>query len=601
MNISPFYELRQRLYFTASAGCQTIPEDFRLKKAYEAFEPLSAANKAFAKLYALCGRLFASDNAPETLADCIALADALAVTQGTFADNSETAQISFSFDEKLPEELPYSSMTELCEKIEKCSQKLENITADEVKLLSDPRVLNAFLKACGKSSIYLDGFAELMYDRYGKALVPLMKAAADFSDPMASGNIVRMTAKFAGSEENEWYLSIAENEEAEQGMRIAAVEALGLDRSNAPKLAELYKTQKGKLKNAALDTLVGIDCPEAEEVMAKLLEKYKPSCDAHISKACGKTATDYAVGIIKRDFGENGLPLKEVSVREREYAVLISNKPYADEGFIKIASCLDPGILNCVLINNLRDRNTPEFRELIHRLYSADSQAFLKAEFFARLIEDPENAVEKLGDAIYEHKTDAMDILSAVYYCPALNKYCLDWRWAGILGRYPILPICDDLPQSLSDLLFCKYGVENEKLRSMAYQKNVRTILSLLHSCKESDFERLRKAAIEYAIEIMTISPGEYLTRIFTEYCGSDDKYNCYGLFTKWVITAIDSGKDPYPFPVYIMENLPMSDSDKLKEMNELLEKLPAMKGKVSDSILDRQIWYIKEYLEKNK
>lgn len=597
MNITPFYELRQRLYAAAAAGCQTVPEDFRLKKAYEAFEPLSAANKAFAKLYALCGRLFTSDNAPETLADCIALADALAVTQGTFADNSETAKTGYSFDEKLPEELPYSAVTALCEKIEKVSQNLDNITADEVKLLSDPRVLNAFLKACGKSSVYLDSFAELMHDRYGKALVPLMKSAADFSDPKTSGNIVRMTAKFAGSDENEWYLSIAENEEAEQDVRIAAVESLGLDKSNAPKLAQLYKTQKGKLKNAALDTLVGIDCPEAEEVMAKLLEKYKPSCDAHIAKACGKTATDYAVGIIKRDFGDNGLPLKEVSLKEREYAVLLSNKPYADEGFIRIASRLDPGILNCVLIKNLRDRNTPEFRELIHRLYSADSKAFLKAEFFARLIENPENAVEKLGDAVYEHKNDAMEILSAVYYSPVLNKYCLDWRWAGILGRYPILPICDELPKSLSDLLFSKCSGEYEKIRDMAYQNNIRTILSLLHSCKESDFERLRRSAVEYAIEIMTISPGEYLTRIFTEYCGSDDKFDCRGLFTKWVMAAIDNGNDPYPFPVYIMEKLPMPDSEKTKEMNELLEKLPAMKGKVSDSVLDRQIWYIKEYL----
>lgn len=601
MNISSFYELRQRLYSTAAAGCQTIPEDFRLRKAYEAFEPLSAANKAFAKLYALCGQLFTSDNAPDTLADCIALADALAVTQGTFADNSETAETSFSYDEKLSEELPYSAVTELCEKIEKCSQKLDNISDDELKLLSDPRVLNAFLKVCGKNSIYLDGFAEIMYDRYGKALVPLLKAAVDISDTKGSGNIVGMTAKFAGSAENEWYLSIAENESAEQNVRIAAVEALGLDRSNAPKLAQLYKTQKGKLKNAALDTLVGIDCPEAEEVMAKLLEKYKPSCDVHIAKACGKTATDYAVGIIKRDFGENGLPLKEVSLKEREYAVLLSNKPYADEGFIKIASRLDSGMLNCVLINNLRDRNTPEFRELIHRLYSADSQAFLKAEFFVRLIENPENAVEKLGDAVYEHKTDAMEILSAVYYSPVLNKYCLDWRWAGILGRYPILPICDELPKSLSDLLFCKCGGENEKIRGMAYQNNVRTILSLLHSCKESNFELLRRSAIEYAIEIMTISPGEYLTWIFTEYCSCGDSFDCRGLFTKWVMAAIDNGKESYPFPVYIMEKLPISDSEKIKEMNELLEKLTAMKGKVSDSVLDRQIWYIKEYLERKK
>lgn len=601
MNITPFYELRQRLYAAAAAGCQTVPEDFRLKKAYEAFEPLSAANKAFAKLYALCGRLFTSDNAPETLADCIALADALAVTQGTFADNSETAETVYSFDEKLPEELPYSAVTAICEKIEKCSQNLDNITADEVKLLSDPRVLDAFIKACGKSSIYLDGFAEHMYDRYGKALVPLMKSAVDISDTKSSGNIVGMTVKFAGSEETEWYLSIAENEEAEQNVRIAAVEALGLDRSNAPKLAELYKTQKGKLKNAALDTLVGIDCPEAEEVMAKLLEKYKPSCDAHIAKACGKNATDFAVGLIKSDFDENGSPYadKERNRKIREYAVLLSNKPNADEGFLRMANCLNSGALDCVLINNLREKNIPEFRALIHRLYSADNDVFFKAEFFAQLIEDPENAVGSMGNSMFVNKARALEILSGIYYSYIWDKYCVDWRWAGILGRYPALPICDELPQPLYDLIFDKSCDQND----MTYQTAARIMLSLLSSCswKKSDYERLRRSAVEFAISVMSECPNAYAERIITGYCSCGDSFDCRGLFTKWVMAAIDNGKESYPFPVYIMEKLPMSDSEKIKEMNELLEKLTAMKGKVSDSVLDRQIWYIKEYLEKNK
>lgn len=597
MNISSFYELRQRLYFTAAAGCQTIPEDFRLKKAYEAFEPLSAANKAFAKLYALCGRLFTSDNSPEVLADCIALADALAVTQGTFADNSETAETSFSYDEKLPEELPYSAVTELCEKIEKCSQKLDNISDDELKLLSDPRVLNAFLKVCGKNSIYLDGFAEIMYDRYGKALVPLLKAAVDISDIKGSGNIVGMTAKFAGSAENEWYLSIAENESAEQNVRIAAVEALGLDRSNAPKLAQLYKTQKGKLKNAALDTLVGIDCPEAEEVMAKLLEKYKPSCDAHIAKACGKTATDFVVSLIKSDFTKDSILCSDSGKSIKQYAELLSNKPFADEGFLRMAKNPDNSMLNVTLILNLREHDTPEFRALIHRLYSADNSVFFRAEFFLQLIEDAENAVGNMGNAVYENITDALFILGGVYYSSVLDKYCLDWRAAALYGRYPAVPFCDELPQSLLDLLFYKNDNPSEFANSWA----ARVILYLLEKCRKSDFERLRSAAVDYAVFAMSKSPDTYAERIIVEYCNSDDSYKCNGLFTKWVMNAIDNGKNSYPFPVHIMEKLPIPDSEKLREMNELLEKLPAMKGKVSDSVLDRQIWYIKEYLERKK
>ena len=48
---NPFYELRNRLYASAAAGCAIITEDFRLKRAVEAFKPMSEANKVFGKLY----------------------------------------------------------------------------------------------------------------------------------------------------------------------------------------------------------------------------------------------------------------------------------------------------------------------------------------------------------------------------------------------------------------------------------------------------------------------------------------------------------------------------------------------------------------------
>ena len=78
MNITPFYELRTRLYASAASGCFAVNEDFRLKRAIEAFEPLAQANKAFMKLYSDCGKLFTSDSPADVLSDCIALADALA-------------------------------------------------------------------------------------------------------------------------------------------------------------------------------------------------------------------------------------------------------------------------------------------------------------------------------------------------------------------------------------------------------------------------------------------------------------------------------------------------------------------------------------------
>ena len=90
MDITKFYELRTRLYNTAAAGCMTVSEDFRLKRAVEDFKPLASANKAFEKLNALCEKLLSAEKPESVLPDCIALAEALAVTQGTFADSAET-------------------------------------------------------------------------------------------------------------------------------------------------------------------------------------------------------------------------------------------------------------------------------------------------------------------------------------------------------------------------------------------------------------------------------------------------------------------------------------------------------------------------------
>ena len=39
MNTTPFYELHDRLYDRASAGCASIAEDFRLKRAVETWLP----------------------------------------------------------------------------------------------------------------------------------------------------------------------------------------------------------------------------------------------------------------------------------------------------------------------------------------------------------------------------------------------------------------------------------------------------------------------------------------------------------------------------------------------------------------------------------
>ena len=82
MNTTPFYELHDRLYDRASAGCASIAEDFRLKRAVENMAPLAEANKTFARLRDMCAKLFTKPEPALLLADFIALAG----VQGSFQD-----------------------------------------------------------------------------------------------------------------------------------------------------------------------------------------------------------------------------------------------------------------------------------------------------------------------------------------------------------------------------------------------------------------------------------------------------------------------------------------------------------------------------------
>ena len=82
MNTTPFYELHDRLYDRASAGCASIAEDFRLKRAVENMAPLAEANKTFARLRDMCAKLFTKPEPALILADYIALAG----VQGSFQD-----------------------------------------------------------------------------------------------------------------------------------------------------------------------------------------------------------------------------------------------------------------------------------------------------------------------------------------------------------------------------------------------------------------------------------------------------------------------------------------------------------------------------------
>ena len=82
MDVKPVYELRERLRAAVIAGANLLSEDFRLRRALEAFKPLETASPVFAKVGQLTAQLLSPDcSCPQlALLDAIALLDAVVCT-----------------------------------------------------------------------------------------------------------------------------------------------------------------------------------------------------------------------------------------------------------------------------------------------------------------------------------------------------------------------------------------------------------------------------------------------------------------------------------------------------------------------------------------
>ena len=121
MDTGAIYELRERLRAAAMAGTNLLSEDFRLKRAYEAFKPLENASPVFAKVGQLTEQLLFPNcqNVQGALLDTITLADAVICTLGTVDLVGEVESVgALSLEEytgSLIVNAPYSALKELLE------------------------------------------------------------------------------------------------------------------------------------------------------------------------------------------------------------------------------------------------------------------------------------------------------------------------------------------------------------------------------------------------------------------------------------------------------------------------------------------------------
>lgn len=169
MDLTPVYELRERLKTGAVAGTGLIREDFRLKRAVEAVAPLEKASPVLARIVQLSKQIVSEscEDRAGALLDALTLLDALLCTQG--AVEAEGTAEPFAETEgtvgAYTENIPYSVLSALLDALQHSGggrySYVVNLHKEQPQLFGDYRVRAALVEALGAS------YGELAEDAAG--------------------------------------------------------------------------------------------------------------------------------------------------------------------------------------------------------------------------------------------------------------------------------------------------------------------------------------------------------------------------------------------------------------------------------------------------
>ncbi len=283
MNLSPLYELRERLAGSGIAGVNLIKEDFRLSRAIEALEPLAKAAPVFQKIYDTAKEAIKPEceNPTGVLLDALALVDAVIYTQGITETKKEPEKILFG-KVKEYQNISYSVLTPLLEALTTTgSQRLEivkEVYQNHPEYLNDYRVFYAFVGALSDNYTELAEQVEEILCKEDETIIPILKKELSLKE-LATGaekkkgmqRYVHVIEAIAKEKENDYYLYLAE--EATKGVKQAAKEALRHSKENVEYLLRLVKTERGANKKAAQYALSFLESPEIFSYWEKEIKK----------------------------------------------------------------------------------------------------------------------------------------------------------------------------------------------------------------------------------------------------------------------------------------------------------------------------------------
>lgn len=261
MNITPLYELKDRLRAASIAGTNLLFEDFRLKKAAEGFKSLEGASPVFKKISEQTEMLLSDkcDDRAGVLLDTVTLVDSVICTLGA-TDAGELSDIEREITDAAVLDLPYSKLGVIADALNNGGSGktavIEDVWKETPEIFNDFRVLPTLVKSLGLSNAYLADLAQRIIADVGTGIIPLLKKGFD---PKGKKEMVRRVraiegiAEKNGLDESAFFIEQLEN--SVKDVRTALIYALRHHEENIDKLLELAKTEKSAQKKAAITAL----------------------------------------------------------------------------------------------------------------------------------------------------------------------------------------------------------------------------------------------------------------------------------------------------------------------------------------------------------
>lgn len=621
---NPFYELRSRLYASAAAGCSIISEDFRLQRAIDAFKPMSGSNKVFGRLYSMCCDLLKSDDPADAITDCIALADALAVTQGTFADTSET-QPANKIEKVMPQQIPYSKLREYISEIQRYTTSYRKVSAGFCEAIRDPRLLSAFIGISGSNSASADELSQIFESVYGDSLIQPLLDSIDLSDNNSTGKQITCICRIAGERQNDLYIRLAETPENPQNVRIRAIEAMSCSESNSERLLTLYQTEKGKIKTAALTSLAKLNAAEAEPVLSKLLSKYKPSYNEIIAASGGDACTEFVRSAVEYAVSEDHSPNDKSRPHISDIAHMLGNKKNITDCYIKLTEwyngkssktksehnsiirIMNDAVIrdmNKCLCENVFFHSDDEYREMIFVLYEKYPDVFFPARFYLELITAPMNAFTAMRDDAEKHIDHVFNILNNIY-TDAEGVYRLPCAAPQNSSRSYNSVLFKNLPDDLLDFLADTRTIEKDaksllltgsKRDTTAQIANDKCVafIELIKKCSPEDHSRVKAAAERLAQVVSETFPNIHAISIL----GKSTDRPLDGIVQRLVEYRLKNQSKVVAY--YEFNSLELPEELLISELKALAEKLPKMQKSIEPNLLTGQLNQIKNALTRH-